>query len=161
MSEAIVRAAVPADIPDILRLLRELAEYERKPETVNIDAASIERYVFSPEACAEVVLAHSGDRAVSYAIFFPFFSSFRGRPWLYLEDLYVTAAARGQGVGRRMMQHLARLALRRGWAGMCWGVLEWNAPAFAFYESLGAVRGNEPVAMQIDGEPLLRLAQGD
>ena len=98
--------------------------------------------------------------AVSYAIFFPHFGSYRGCPWLYLEDLYVQPGARGHGVGRAMMAHLARVTVQRGWAGMAWGVLDWNESAFKFYSSLGAAKSNGHVSMDLTGDALLRLADG-
>jgi len=154
-----IRKAEPGDIPVILSLLRELAAYEHKLDRVLIDEALLAEHAFGQKPSAEVLLGLLDGAAVSYAIFFPHFASFRGLPWLYLEDLYVQPRARGQGVGRAMMASLARLTTDRGWAGMAWGVLDWNEPAFAFYGALGATRSNGPVQMELSGEALDRLAR--
>jgi GNAT superfamily N-acetyltransferase len=154
-----LRPALPEDIPAILSLLRELAEYEHKLEKVCIDETLLARYAFGPGACAEVLLADLEGAPVSYALFFPHFASFGGRPWLYLEDLYVQPRGRGQGVGRTMMARLARIVRERGWAGMAWEVLEWNQPAFAFYERLGAGRSGGNVSMELNGPALEELAR--
>jgi GNAT superfamily N-acetyltransferase len=155
-----IRRAVIEDIPVILTLLRELAAYERLPDRVEVDEARLQRYVFSAEACAEACIATLDGAPVGYALFFPIFASFRGLPWLFLEDLYVTQEARGHGVGRAFMTHLARLAIERGWAAMAWGVLDWNAPAFRFYDSLGATRIEGHVHMSLTGAALEKLAAG-
>ena len=159
MSAVTVRAATPEDIPTVLSLLRELAAYEGKLDCVRIDESLLAEYAFGERACIEVLLGLLDGNAVSYAIFFPHFGSYRGRPWLYLEDLYVQSGARGHGVGRAMMAHLARVTVQRGWAGMAWGVLDWNEPAFAFYRGLGATRSNGHVSMDLTGDALLRLAE--
>ena len=104
---------------------------------------------FGPRACMEMLLGSVDGRAVSYAIFFPHFGSFRGRPWLYLEDLYVQPSARGTGVGRAMMSELARIVVERSWAGMTWGVLEWNEAAFRFYEAARRGAGERARVMEL------------
>ena len=160
MGAVTVRAATPGDIPTVLSLLRELALYEGKLDCVRIDESLLAEYAFGQRACIEVLLGLLDGNAVSYAIFFPHFGSYRGRPWLYLEDLYVQPGARGHGVGRAMMAHLARVTVQRGWAGMAWGVLDWNESAFKFYSSLGAAKSNGHVSMDLTGDALLRLAAG-
>jgi GNAT superfamily N-acetyltransferase len=159
MGNVAVRAATPSDIPTVLSLLRELAAYEGKLDSVRIDESLLAEHAFSERACIEVLLGLLDGHAVSYAIFFPHFGSYGGRPWLYLEDLYVQPGARGAGVGRAMMAHLAGLTLKRGWAGMAWSVLDWNESAFAFYRGLGATKSNGHVSMDLTGDALLRLAQ--
>lgn len=158
MGDVLIRPAVPGDIPTVLLLLRELAEYERKADRVRIDERLLRTYAFGERPCIEVLLGLLDGRAVCYALFFPHFRSFGGLPWLYLEDLYVQPDARGTGVGRAMMAHLAKLALGRGWAGMSWSVLDWNRPAFAFYRALGAAEGSGNVPMDLAGEALEQLA---
>ena len=160
MSAVTVRAATPGDIPTVLFLLRELAAYEGKLDCVRIDESLLAEYAFGERACIEVLLGLLDGNAVSYAIFFPHFGSYLGRPWLYLEDLYVQSGARGHGVGRAMMAHLARVTVQRGWAGMAWGVLNWNELAFAFYRGLGATNSNDHVSMDLTGDALLQLAAG-
>ena len=155
-----IRRAKVGDIPAVLGLLRELAAYEGRLDCVEIDEASLAEHTFGERACIEVLVGVVEGSAVSYAIFFPHFGSYRGKPWLYLEDLYVQHGARGYGVGRKMMAHLARTTVQRGWAGMAWGVLDWNQPALAFYESLGATKANGHVSMDLSGAALARLAEG-
>jgi GNAT superfamily N-acetyltransferase len=159
MSNVAVRAATLSDIPTVLSLLRELAAYEGKLDCVRIDQSLLTEYAFSERRCIEVLLGLLDGTAVGYAIFFPHFGSFRGRPWLYLEDLYVQARARGAGVGRAMMAHLAKLTIERSWAGMSWSVLDWNESAFTFYRGLGATNANGHVSMDLTGEALVRLAE--
>ena len=154
-----IRPANRNDIPTILSLLRELAAYEGNLERVRIDETLLAEHAFSERACVELRLGLLDGVPVAYALFFPHFASFRGLPWLYLEDLYVQPAARGTGMGRAMMAHLAGLTLERGWAGMVWGVLDWNQPAFAFYHRLGAARSNGHVSMELTGDALRNLAE--
>ena len=159
MGNVAVRGATPGDIPTVLSLLRELAAYEGKLDSVRIDEALLAEYAFGERTCIEVLLGWLDGTAVSYAIFFPHFGSYRGCPWLYLEDLYVQPGARGAGIGRAMMAHMAGLTLQRGWAGMSWSVLDWNESAFAFYRGLGATRSNGHVSMDLTGDALLRLVE--
>jgi GNAT superfamily N-acetyltransferase len=154
-----IRKAERADIPAILSLLRELAAYEKKLDRVLIDEALLDRHAFGEKACAEVLLGWLDGKPVSYALFFPHFASFGGVPWMYLEDLYVQPHVRGQGAGRAMMASLARLTLDRGWAGIAWGVLDWNEPALAFYRKLGAGESNGHVPMELSGGALEQLAK--
>ena len=154
-----IRPATPGDIATVLSLLRELAAHEGKLESVRIDEGLLAEHAFGERACIEVLLGLLDGSVVSYAIFFPHFGSYGGRPWLYLEDLYVQLGARGAGVGRRMMAYMARLTMERGWAGMAWSVLDWNEPAFAFYRGLGATNANGHVSMDLTGNALARLAE--
>ena len=153
-----IRPARPADIPAILSLLRELAAYEGHLDRVQIDAARLSEHVFGDRPCAEILLATLDSDPAGYALFFPHFASFRGLPWLYLEDICVHAQARGRGIGRALMAALARITIDRGWAGMVWQVLDWNEPAFAFYDTLGAIKTNGHVAMELSGAELESLA---
>jgi GNAT superfamily N-acetyltransferase len=154
-----VRPATPGDIPTVLSLLRELAAYEGKLDSVRIDEALLAEYAFGERACIEVLLGLLDGDAVGYAIFFPHFGSYGGLLWLYLEDLYVQPGARGAGVGRTMMALMASLTLKRGWAGMAWSVLDWNESAFTFYRGMGAAKANGHVSMDLTGDALLRLAE--
>jgi GNAT superfamily N-acetyltransferase len=160
MSAVTVRTATPEDIPTVLSLLRELAAYEGKLDCVRIDESLLAEHAFGERACIEVLVGLLDGKAVSYAIFFPHFGSYRGCPWLYLEDLYVQSGARGHGVGRAMMAYLARVTVQRGWAGMAWGVLDWNESAFTFYRGLGAATSNGHVSMDLTGDALVKLAEG-
>jgi GNAT superfamily N-acetyltransferase len=153
-----IRKAEPADIPAILALLGELADYERLRERVTVDERLLEQHLFSERRFAEALLGLANGKPVCYALYYPVLPSFGGRPWLYIEDLYVRPEARRGGVGHAMMARLARIALDRGWTALAWGVLDWNEPAFAFYGKLGAVRSTGTVQMELHGEALARLA---
>jgi GNAT superfamily N-acetyltransferase len=135
-----IRAATEQDIPAILSLIRALAEYEKaRPEEVPVDETMLRESLFGAKPHAEVLLAGSVTGPVGFAVFFHNFSTWRGKPGLYLEDLFVQPAMRGQGIGKALLRELARIARQRGCARMEWAVLDWNQPAIAFYKSLGAV----------------------
>jgi GNAT superfamily N-acetyltransferase len=133
-----LRTAEHGDEPVILALIRELADYERLSHEVSATPELLAEHLFGENAVAEAVLAEIGGQTVGFALFFRNFSTFLGRPGLYLEDLYVRESARGQGIGRALLGHLAALARERGYGRMEWSVLDWNQPAIDFYESLGA-----------------------
>ena len=134
-----IQPAQPTDLPLLLQLIRQLAEYERRLEQVVATEADLERALFGERPVAEAALARQGERVVGYALFYPVFSTFRGRAALYLEDVYVVPEVRGQGVGLAFMRYLAHLAKQRGYDRIEWSVLEWNTPAIEFYRKLGAV----------------------
>ncbi|MCS6919225.1 MAG: GNAT family N-acetyltransferase [Fimbriimonadales bacterium] len=134
-----IEAARPSDLPSLLQLIRQLAEYERRLEQVVATEADLERALFGERPVAEALLAWRGEQAVGYALFYPVFSTFRGRAALYLEDVYVSPEARGQGVGLAFMRALAQIATQRGYDRLEWSVLEWNTPALEFYKKLGAI----------------------
>ena len=151
-------AATPADVTLILSLIRELADYERMSDQVVATEADVERALFGERPCAEAVIARVGDEAVGFALFFQSFSSFVGRPGLYLEDLYVRPAHRGRGIGRGLLAHLARLAVERGCGRFEWSVLDWNELAISSYLRAGAVPMDEWTVYRLTGEPLRALA---
>ena len=153
-----IAPASPADAPLILTLIRELAEYERLSDQVAATEADLDRALFSDRPAAEAVVARLGGEAVGFALFFHTFSTFVGRPGLYLEDLYVRPAHRGRGVGRRLLAHLAALAVERGCGRFEWSVLDWNEPAIAAYRRAGAVPMDEWTVYRLMGEPLRALA---
>ncbi len=147
------------DIPHLLQLIRELAEYERRLDQVVATEADLERALFGERPVADAALAWQGERAVGYALFYPVFSTFRGRAALYLEDVYVRPEARGQGVGVAFMRYLARIAKQRGYDRVEWSVLDWNTPAIEFYRKLGAVlKETGWVGYMLTGEALEALA---
>ena len=150
--------ASPADAPLILTLIRELAEYEKLSDQVAATEADLDRALFSDRPAAEAVVARLSGEAVGFALFFHTFSTFVGRPGLYLEDLYVRPAHRGRGVGRRLLAHLAALAVERGCGRFEWSVLDWNEPAIAAYRRAGAVPMDEWTVYRLTGEPLRALA---
>jgi GNAT superfamily N-acetyltransferase len=127
-----VRAATPADLPLIAALIRELAEYEKLAGEVRFDEAALGEHLFGARAAAEVVIGEADGEAAAFALFFPNFSTFEGKPGLYLEDLFVRPAARGRGLGKALLSHLAALAVERGFARFEWSVLDWNEPAIGF-----------------------------
>lgn len=155
-----IRAATPADAPTILRFVRELATYEREPDAVKATEADFEKMLFGPRPYAEAVIAEDAVTPLGFALFFHNFSTWEGKPGVYLEDLYVTPDARGKGVGKRLLAHLATVAVERGCARLEWSVLDWNAPAISFYRSLGAVSMDEWTVNRVTGDALEKLAAG-
>ena len=153
-----LRPAVPADVPAILELIRGLAEYERLAHEMVATAADLEAALFGPRPAAEVVLAECDGQVAGFALFFVSFSTFLGRPGLYLEDLFVRPDFRGRGIGRRLMTRLAALAVERGYGRFEWSVLDWNRPAIDFYRSLGARPMDGWTVQRVDGEALRALA---
>jgi GNAT superfamily N-acetyltransferase len=152
-----IRAALPADVPLILRLVRELAEYEREPDAVVATETMLNHALFG-ERSAEAVIADIDGEPVGFALFFHNFSTWTGRKGLYLEDLYVTPQARGAGVGKAVLKHLARICLDRDCARFEWAVLDWNAPAIGFYDAIGADSMDEWTVRRVSGNALVALA---
>ncbi|MCS6922988.1 MAG: GNAT family N-acetyltransferase [Fimbriimonadales bacterium] len=151
----------PNDLPCLLTLIRQLAAYERRLEQVVATESDLARALFGERPVAEAVLAWQGEQAVGYALFYPVFSTFRGRAALYLEDVYVVPESRRQGVGMALMRYLARLATQRGYDRIEWSVLTWNTPAIAFYEKLGAVpKETGWTGYMLTGDALEALAHG-
>lgn len=153
-----LRGAVPADVPQILEFIHELAEYERLTHEVVATEARVSAHLFGEHPAAEVVIGEWGGDPVAFALFFHNFSTFLGQPGLYLEDLYVRPEMRGRGVGKAMLAHLARLAVERGCGRFEWSVLDWNEPAIAFYRALGAEPMNGWTVQRVTGSALDRLA---
>lgn len=155
-----IEPARPADASLIVALVRELAEYERLLHEVRMTPDDVVRDLFGPRPFAEAVIAREGDEAVGFALWFHNYSTFAGRPGLYLEDLYVRPAFRGRGHGEALLRHLARLAVERGCARFEWAVLDWNTPAIAFYRKLGAVAMDDWTVQRVTGPALQALAYG-
>ena len=160
MSETRIRPATRADAALILSFIRELAEYEKMLDEVKATPADIERHLFWPRPAAECVIAEWDGTPAGFALFFHNFSTFLAKPGLYLEDLYVKPELRGKGIGKTLLAHLAKLALERGCGRFEWAVLDWNAPAIRFYESLGAKLMESWKINRLTGEALKRLAEG-
>jgi ribosomal protein S18 acetylase RimI-like enzyme len=159
MHTVTITPAQPADLLRLLELIRQLAEYERRLGQVKATEEDLERALFGERPVAEAALAWQDGNAVGYALFYPVFSTFRGRAALYLEDVYVVPEARGQGVGVAFMRYLARLAQQRGYDRIEWSVLEWNTPAIEFYRRLGAVpKETGWVGYMLTGKSLEALA---
>jgi GNAT superfamily N-acetyltransferase len=155
-----LRPAAPADVALVLGFIRELAEYERLSHEVVATEAGVAAALFGPRPFAEVVIAEAGDEPAGFALFFHNFSTFVGRPGIYLEDLYVRPAMRGRGVGARLLAHLAAVAVERGCGRLEWSVLDWNEPAIGFYRRLGARAMDQWTVFRVEGESLSRLATG-
>ena len=161
MTEVSVRAATAADVPLVLAFIRELAVYERLEHQVVATEADLTTALFGARPYAEVVFACLDGREVGFALFFHNFSTFLGKPGIYLEDLFVRPESRGRGVGKRLLAWLAALALERGCARLDWAVLDWNEPSIGFYKGLGAVALDDWMTMRLTGEALERLAGSD
>ncbi len=155
-----IRAATPTDIPAIHRLIVELAIYEKEPDAVKASHADLHHALFGDRPTAECLLAEVEGQAVGLALFFTNFSTWTGKPGLYLEDLFVMPTARGAGLGKALLVHLAGLAVSRGYGRFEWSVLDWNTPAIGFYKALGAKPMNEWTVMRVDGDALAALAKG-
>ena len=153
-----IRPATRADVPTILRFVQELAAFEREPDAVEATESMLADALFGPRPAAEAVIAEEAGEALGFALFFHNFSTWKGRRGLYLEDLYVTPAARGKGVGGALLRHLAAIAVERGCARFEWAVLDWNADAIAVYRRMGAVGLEEWTVQRVEGEALRRMA---
>jgi GNAT superfamily N-acetyltransferase len=155
-----IRPATAADVPVIARLIRALAEYEKLSHAVVLDEAALRDHLFGSQPYAEVLLAEDGGRTVGFALFFHNYSTFLAKPGIYLEDLFVEPESRGRGLGKALLQELARLAVERGCGRLEWAVLNWNEPAIGFYRSLGAKPMDEWTVYRLTDEPLRALAAG-
>ena len=165
----LIRKAEANDVPVILRFINELAEYEKLAHEVEADEAKLRETLFGTRPAAEVLIAEltaSGKAGsaeaepVGFALFFHNYSTFVARPGLYLEDLYVTPAARGRGIGLALMRHLAAIAVERRCGRFEWSVLDWNEPSIDFYRRLGAVSMDDWTIFRISGDALMKLASG-
>jgi len=153
-----IRAATPSDIPDILKLIRELAEYEKLADQVVITADDLRRDGFSERPLFHVLIAEWDGQPAGYALYFYNYSTFRGRPGLFLEDLFVRPQFRKKGIGKALLIHLAKIAVEKRCARFEWQVLDWNTPSIEFYKSLGAEVMKEWLTMRVTGEALEKIA---
>ena len=149
-----IRPAVPDDVPAILDLIRELAAYEREPDAVHATADGLRAALFGPSPAVFCHVAEAGGELAGCAVWFLNFSTWLGRHGIYLEDLYVRPAYRGQGLGRALLGTLAALAAERGYGRVEWWVLDWNEPAHTFYRSLGAEPMDEWTVWRLTGDAL-------
>jgi len=153
-----IRHAVESDVPLILWFVKELAEYEKLPHEVLATEDDFKRYLFGEKQFAEVVIGEYHSEPMAYALYFYNFSTFLGKPGLYLEDLYVKQEVRGKGFGKALLAFLAKLAVEQKCGRYEWAVLDWNKPSIDFYESLGATLMKEWIITRVKGDNLLKLA---
>jgi GNAT superfamily N-acetyltransferase len=153
-----IRAATADDIPEILKLIRELAEYEKLAHLVTITADDLLRDGFGEKLLFHVLIAEWDGAPAGYALYFHNYSTFCGRPGIFLEDLFVRPEFRKKGIGKALLVHLAKLAVEKKCARFEWQVLDWNTPSIEFYKSLGAVVMKEWLTMRVTGEALEKLA---
>lgn len=153
-----IRVATVDDAGLILRFIRELAIYEKAESSVQTDEAGIRASLFGPDAKAQALICEIDGQPIGYAVYFFNYSTWLGRNGIYLEDLYVSPERRGGGAGKALLQHIARLAVAQGCGRFEWSVLDWNAPAIAFYEAAGATAQSEWTVYRLEGEALRRFA---
>lgn len=155
-----IRSARAEDIPLIAQFIRDLAEYERLAHEVRFDEAVLQAKLFGPRPYAEVLIGEIDGEPQGFALFFHNFSTFEGKPGIYLEDLFVRPEARGSGLGKALLKRLAALAVERDCARLEWSVLDWNEPSIQFYLVLGAKAMDEWTIYRVDGGALGELAKG-
>jgi GNAT superfamily N-acetyltransferase len=156
-----IRPAVQQDVPLLLELVKELAAYEKLSHAVVANESLLAEHLFGPRPAAEALVASLDGVAVGFALFFTNFSTFVGRPGIYLEDLFVRPVARGAGVGRALLQEVARIAVRRNCGRLEWAVLDWNEPAIGFYRKLGAVALDDWTLFRVTADALARLSSAE
>lgn len=153
-----VQAATQQDVPLLLEMARGLAVYERMPKAVTATEADLLKHLFGPRPAAEAAIGYVDDTPAGMVVFYSTFSTFVGQPGIYLEDIYVDEPWRGHGLGRVLMQYVAKLSVARGCGRFEWSVLDWNAPAIGFYEKLGARPQDDWTMYRLQGEALAQLA---
>jgi GNAT superfamily N-acetyltransferase len=152
-----IRAAVPTDIAVIAQLIRHLAEYEQLSHQVTLDEERLREHLFGSRPYAEVLMAEEAEKVVGFALFFHNFSTFLGKPGIYLEDLFVLPEHRGHGHGKALLLALVQLARKRECGRLEWAVLDWNEPAIAFYRSLGALPMDAWTTFRLTEEQMNKL----
>jgi GNAT superfamily N-acetyltransferase len=153
-----IRPATPDDVPVIANLIRGLAEYERLLDRVVLKEADLREHLFGAHPYAEVLLADDAGTVVGFALFFHNYSTFRGKPGIYLEDLFVIPEARGKGHGKALLAALAKVAVQRDCCRVEWSVLNWNTPSIDFYKALGADPMDEWTVYRLTGDALVKVA---
>lgn len=152
-----IRPARESDVPAMLALIRELADYEHLSDKCIATEDLLRRHLLGPDRAAEALIAEYDETVVAYAIYFKTFSTFLALPGIYLEDIYVQPAHRRRGIGKQMLQEIARLAVRRGYGRVEWSVLDWNTPSINFYKSLGAFAMEDWTMMRLTGDALQKF----
>jgi GNAT superfamily N-acetyltransferase len=153
-----IRFGRPGDAEVLANLVRELAVYEELEQFAQASPQALERDLFGPHPAADTLIAEVGGAAVGFALFFPTYSTFRGQPGMYLEDLFVQPPYRGRGIGKALLATVARIATERGCGRLEWAVLDWNKPAIGFYRALGAEKMDEWTVYRLADASLERLA---
>ena len=159
MSPVDIRLATKADVPLLHGLIRQLAIYEKLEHTMVSTEADVAEGLFGARPAAEALVASLDGAPVGFALFFTTYSTFLGRPGLYLEDLFVVPEARGHGAGKALLARLAQLTVERRYGRLEWVVLDWNEPAIGFYKRLGALPMDEWTTYRVTGDALAKLAQ--
>ncbi len=152
-----IRSAVLDDVPEIFILIKELADYERLLDQVIATEELLEETLFGENSNVEVLLAYNENHILGFALYFRSFSTFLGRPGIYLEDLFVREFARGKGIGKALLQRIAKSTLEMGGGRLEWSVLDWNQPAISFYKKMGAVPLDEWTTFRLTGEKLKKM----
>jgi GNAT superfamily N-acetyltransferase len=154
-----LRPAEPTDAPLILDYIRELAAFEREPQAAVATEADILRYAFSEHPLVKVTMAEWDGQPSGFALWFLNFSTWEGKPGIYLEDLFVRPAFRKHGIGKALLKHLAAIAVKEGWTRFVWQVLDWNTPAIEFYQAHGARIMRTWLTCRVEGDAIARLAE--
>lgn len=155
----VIKRAVPEDVPLILSLIKEIAEYEKLSHEVVATEETLNNSLFGENANTEVIIGYYDDKPAGYAVFFHNFSTFIGKSGIYLEDIYVKPELRGKGIGKKLFLHLVKLAVERNCGRMEWSVLNWNSPAINFYQKLGAKAMDEWTVFRLTEDKLNKLAE--
>ncbi len=155
----VIAHAAPADVPVILDFIRKLAEYEKLAHMIKATEELLHEHLFGPRPGAEVLMARMDGKAVGFSLFFPTFSTFLGKPGIWLEDLFVLPEYRRKGVGKALLASVAKIAVKRNCGRLEWSVLDWNEPAIQFYRKIGAAAMDNWTTQRLVGEALSRLAQ--
>ena len=153
-----IAPAIEADVPQLLRFIRDLAVYEKLAHEVVATEEGLRRTLFGERRYAEALLARLDGTPVGFALYFHSYSTFLGKPGLYLEDLFVDPAHRGKGIGKALLQRMAAIAVERDCGRLEWAVLDWNAPAIAFYRSLGALPMHDWTVFRLEGAELRKMS---
>jgi GNAT superfamily N-acetyltransferase len=156
---ATIRKATIADTPTIFRFICDLAEFEKAADQVETSVQQLEETVFGPDAVVDALICEENGEPLAFALWYYTFSTWQGRPGIYLEDLYVTPAARGRGIGTMVLKHLAQFALENGYGRFEWSVLDWNTPAIRTYDATGAKPQSEWIRYRLSGEELEAFAK--
>jgi GNAT superfamily N-acetyltransferase len=159
MTNPIVRAIAPADVPALFELIKALAEYEKLSDAVTGSATQLESHLFGDRTYVEAIAAEVAGQLVGFALFFPNYSTFLTQPGIYLEDIFVLPEYRGQGIGKALLTSVAKLAVSRGCGRLEWSVLDWNEPAKGFYRRMGASILQEWQICRVTGSALTELAE--